>query len=289
MREFPIFVPSGDEHLAAVLTVPDVAPRGLVQLLQGGGGQSRSHRNRTWIRLARGLAGRGIASVRMDYLGLGDSTGVPRLDVESPPVESALAVTRAALNATGADRFAIVGNCIGIPTALELAPQAPSCVGLVCIVPIALDPIMQTRTQGRTATARRAAGQKMPAVRGLVRSLRRRGVIRSHPVTGLRPELGAILRSGSVLILHGGTEDSWEKLWGQIARFRNELDDDQAARLMTETLPREGPGFRELRFQQAMVDACLGWLDDLFPRPEIVPRPEVGADELAERSQAATR
>jgi pimeloyl-ACP methyl ester carboxylesterase len=289
MREFPIFVPFGDEHLAAVLTVPDVAPRGLVQLLQGGGGQSRSHRNRTWIRLARGLADRGIASVRMDYLGLGDSTGVPRLDVESPPVESALAVTRAALDATGADRFAIVGNCIGIPTALELAPQTPSFVGLVCIVPVALHPITQRGTQGRTATARRAAGQKMPAVRGFVRSLRRRGVIGSHPVTGLRPELATILRSGNVLILHGGTEDSWEKLRGQIARFRNELDDDQAARLMTDTLPREGPGFRELRFQQAMVDSCVDWLDDLFPGSENFPRSEVAADELAERSQAATR
>jgi pimeloyl-ACP methyl ester carboxylesterase len=283
MREFPIFVPFGEDHIAAIVTVPDDAPRGLVQLLQGGGGQSRSHRNRTWIRLARGLADRGIASVRMDYLGLGDSTGLPRLDVESPPVESALAVARIALDATGADRFAIVGNCIGIPTALELAPQAPSCIGLVCIVPVALHPILQKRMQRRRATARRAAGQKMPAVRGLVRSLRRRGLIRTHRVTGLRPELATILRSGNVLILHGGTEDSWEKLREQIALFTNELDDDQAARLMTRTLPREGPGFRELRFQQAMVDSCLAWLDELFSGSE------VAREDLAERSQAATR
>jgi pimeloyl-ACP methyl ester carboxylesterase len=283
VREFPIFVPYEDDHIAAVLTVPDGAPRGLVQLLQGGGGQSRSHRNRTWIRLARGLADRGIASVRMDYLGLGDSTGVPRLDIESPPVESALAVSRAALDATGADRFAIVGNCIGIPTALDLAPRTPSCLGMICIVPVTLYPIMRRRTQGRTATARRAAGQKMPGVRGLVRRLRRRGVLRSHPVTGLRPELATILSSGSVLILHGGTEDSWGKLRGQIASFTNELDDERAARLRTGTLPREGPGFRELRIQQAMVDSCIEWLDELFPRAERV------GDDLVEPSQAATR
>ena len=123
MKEFPVFVPHEDEHLAAVITVPDSHPRALVHLLQGGGGQSRSHRNRTWVRLARGLADKGIASVRMDYPGLGDSTGIPTFEVESPPVEAALAVARVSLRAVGVDTFAVVGNCIGIPTAIEMATE----------------------------------------------------------------------------------------------------------------------------------------------------------------------
>jgi pimeloyl-ACP methyl ester carboxylesterase len=283
MKEFPVFVPFEDDHIAAVLTVPDSDARGLVQLLQGGGGQSRSHRNRTWIRLARGLADVGIASIRMDYPGLGDSTGFPRFQIEAPPVGAAFAVARVGLEAVGVDRFALVGNCIGIPTALELAPQMVSCLGVACIVPVDIDPVMKARQLGRTAAATRAAGRRLPVLRRVVRDLRRRGVLRSRPLTGLRPEVGTILGTANVLILHGGTEESWTRLRTQIDHLTNELDDERAARLVTRTLPSEGPGFRELRFQQAMVDACLEWLDELFPDLESM------SGDPSERRHAATR
>ena len=75
MNEHPMFVPWADgEHLAAMLTVPDAPSRGLVLLLQGLG-PPRSHRYQLWTRTARALAERGIASVRMDYPQVGDSTG----------------------------------------------------------------------------------------------------------------------------------------------------------------------------------------------------------------------
>jgi hypothetical protein len=102
-------------------------------------------------------------------------------------------------------------------------------------------------------------------------------------VKRLRPEVGTILRTAHVLILHGGTEDSWARLRIQIDRLTNELDDEHAGRLTTRTLPSEGPGFRELRFQQAMVDACVEWLDELFPDVECM------SGDPSERPRAATR
>lgn len=267
MKEFPVFVPHEEEYLAAVITVPDSHPRALVHLLQGGGGQSRSHRNRTWVRLARGLAKQGIASVRMDYPGLGDSTGMPTFEVESPPVGAALAVAEVSLRAVGTDTLAIVGNCIGIPTALEMATKLTSCTTVVCVVPTALDELMETTPTRRMQSARGAIGRRLPWLRSWLRHLRRHGIARSRPMTNLKPQLATILQSTSILILHGGTDDSWENLRTQIAGLRSEVGEQAGARLATGTLPSEGPGFRELRFQQAMVDASVDWLDRTLPRP----------------------
>jgi hypothetical protein len=264
MNEYPIFVPVQDQHIAAVITVPDSAPRALVHLLQGGGGQSRSHRNRTWVRLSRGLAAKGIASVRMDYPGLGDSTGVPNFQRESPPVDAAVAVASAGLRIVGVDAFGVVGNCIGIATAIEMSTLIPSCMAVVSVVPIALEPLMTS--DGRGVTARKAIGTRVPMVRRMVRDLRRRGVMGPRrSASRLRPELATILRSARVLILHGGTEESRNRLRVQVSKMKEQIGEDEAGRLETGQLPSEGPGFRELRYQQAIVDSCIEWLDGVFP------------------------
>src|SRR5206468_3179120 len=78
VREFPVFVPSRGERIGAVIAVPDADPRGLVLLMPGGGGAPRAHRYAMYTKVARGLAERGIASVRMDWRGVGDSTGRAR-------------------------------------------------------------------------------------------------------------------------------------------------------------------------------------------------------------------
>jgi pimeloyl-ACP methyl ester carboxylesterase len=283
MTEFPVFVPHGDEHIAAVITVPGSHPRALVHLLQGGGGQSRSHRNRTWVRLARGLADKGIASVRMDYPGLGDSTGFPSFEVESPPVEAALAVVRVSLGAVGVDTFAVVGNCIGIPTAIEMATRIP-CATVVCVVPTSLHQLMQMSEARHAGGARRAMGKRLPTLRRVVRDLRRRGIGRSRSATRLRPELATILRSTSVMILHGGTDDSWKRLGREVEELRREIGDEAGVRLVTGALPSEGPGFRELRFQQAMVDASVDWLDRSLPAVD-----EAAVHDGGPRPSTATR
>ena len=87
MREFPVFVPSRGERIGAVIAVPEEDPRGLVLLMPGGGGAPRSHRYAMYTKVARALAGRGIASVRMDWRGVGDSTGRARFSFHALPVE----------------------------------------------------------------------------------------------------------------------------------------------------------------------------------------------------------
>jgi alpha-beta hydrolase superfamily lysophospholipase len=140
MKEFPLFVPSGEDRVAAVVTTPEEPPRGLVVLLAGTGrhnviGSTLSGR------LSARLAELGLASARLDYAGVGDSPGiVPRWD----PADSDAVVgqTRALLavasEALGVSRFAQVGTCYGSRVALSLVGD-PGCVGAVCLAPPILD------------------------------------------------------------------------------------------------------------------------------------------------------
>jgi alpha-beta hydrolase superfamily lysophospholipase len=90
MKEFPFFVPYEDQFLAGTLTVPDRDPEALVLLLAGTGAP-RSHRFQLWTRTARGLAEHGLASVRLDYRGIGASRswGTSGPSRPSPPPGSA--------------------------------------------------------------------------------------------------------------------------------------------------------------------------------------------------------
>ena len=115
MREYPLFVPHDSGHLAAVLTVPDDDADGLVVLVTGIGAP-RSHRFQMWTRLARRLADRGLASVRFDYHGMGDSTGTALEwgdDWDTVLLAETMAVANEAMRATGTRRVAIAGNCAG--------------------------------------------------------------------------------------------------------------------------------------------------------------------------------
>src|SRR5207244_11235313 len=90
----------------------DEAPRGVVLLLTGTGAP-RSHRFQLWTRVARALGERGLASVRLDYLGIGDSTGSTR-EVAlqgTTDIRTAQAIARFSLEVLGVDRMAVAGNC----------------------------------------------------------------------------------------------------------------------------------------------------------------------------------
>lgn len=74
----PVRIPSGDAVLAGELVLPDGPVRAAVVLVQGAGphGRDQTISGAPMFReLADGLAARGVASVRIDNAGVGDSTG----------------------------------------------------------------------------------------------------------------------------------------------------------------------------------------------------------------------
>jgi exosortase A-associated hydrolase 1 len=80
-EEQPFYFPCAGEQLLGIATLPtNPAPIGVLIIV--GGPQYRVGSHRQFVHLARDLAERGIACMRFDYRGMGDSTGAMRTYVE---------------------------------------------------------------------------------------------------------------------------------------------------------------------------------------------------------------
>ena len=140
MKQFPLFVEAGDDHVASVLTVPEGNPRGVVISLPGTGRHNLIG-STMCSHLSQRLVERGLAHVRLDYAGVGDSPGlVPTwvLSDVGAASQQARAVLGAVTEALGVRRFVVVGTCYGSRVALSLVSD-PDCCGAVCLAPPVLD------------------------------------------------------------------------------------------------------------------------------------------------------
>lgn len=266
MNEHPMFVPWADgEHLAALLTLPDSPPRGLVLLLQGLG-PPRSHRYQLWTRTARALAERGIASVRMDYPQVGDSTGVLHGTLEDPPLSETLAVASAAMRAAGVTALAAIGNCMGGRTALKIQGSVGDCRGIGVIV--TGDPKKYLGRSGRPGTR---GGFRQRLVRK-VRRMRARG----GQGGGIRwiPDVPRTLASSELLLLYAGPESTGSDL-------------ERSLSVLDARTPGAKTAFRfipaattnrfelELSVQRRVVELLVDWLDGVMPA-RTAERPDAG-------------
>jgi dienelactone hydrolase len=252
VNEHPIFVPFEGEHISAVITTPDGVSDGLVLMLQGAGGAPRSHRYRLWVRTARALADRGIASIRMDYLGIGDSTGTYRSDMDAPPLDQATSMATLGLRWTGTERLGVVGNCIGARTALALAASMEACASVACILPSALGPVLQRQGRpnpvGAAAMARRVPTLKRAARRSL-------GAARLLPRLHFVDHVHGAALEADLLFVHGGNAQSRVQLQRGVAEL------DTTRRAEVSFLPSEGiHGLRPLETQRFVIDSVARWM-----------------------------
>lgn len=117
------------DHLVGTLTLPPpgaARDRGWAVLLTNAGVIPRVGPHRMNVRLARCLAERGVAAIRFDTSGLGDSRRPPS-DLDS--IEQDIADTRDAMDLVtsrlGPRRFAMVGFCSGGDLACQTALRDP--------------------------------------------------------------------------------------------------------------------------------------------------------------------
>ncbi len=258
MREFPIFLPYEGEHIAGIITVPDRDPEAVALLLQGVGAP-RSHRYRVWTRIAHGLADIGIASVRMDYRGMGDSTGPVGLDWDTPPVELANAVAAMALESLGVDRLGVVGNCLGAKTGLQVAQLQSSCRSVACVLPGTYEAIMDgTRPALHHRLTRRLIRglSRVPGVgRRVEPNWRRREF--GKPV----PDVSRALRSAQVLFLYFGAEEGYQRLTHHVEKAAAENAEPGTHSYEVSLVPADGyAGFQPLPAQEVLVERVTAWL-----------------------------
>jgi exosortase A-associated hydrolase 1 len=121
------------ESLVGVLSIPESpAPRAV--LIVVGGPQYRAGSHRQFTLLARHLAGDGIASLRFDYRGMGDSSGGART-FERAGEDIGCAIERLLAAVPGLREVVIWGLCDAASAALFYAHRDSRVSGLVLLNP----------------------------------------------------------------------------------------------------------------------------------------------------------
>lgn len=132
--EKPVLIPCDGQQLTGILHTPDAVPARQAVLLIVGGPQYRVGSHRQFLLLARELSKAGIACLRFDYRGMGDSTGEWRdFSVVSNDVAAAMNVLHAELPTL--EKTALWGLCDAASAALLYAPQDERVSQLVLLNP----------------------------------------------------------------------------------------------------------------------------------------------------------
>ncbi|HTF90691.1 MAG TPA: alpha/beta fold hydrolase [Planctomycetota bacterium] len=123
----------GDGSLVGIASFPDQPARAGVVLLNAG----LVHRvgpARLWVALARRSSELGLATLRLDFSGIGDSpetAASARFEARAP--KEARAGMDALAAASGVERFALIGLCSGAEMAFKTALEDPRVRELVLI------------------------------------------------------------------------------------------------------------------------------------------------------------
>lgn len=174
-QEQPVFFPARKDDLFGVFTRTTKSPNGIaVVFLTGGGWIPATNRNRLSVRLARTVAASGFHAMRIEYHGVGESTGfIRRYSLRRPFVDDVLGAIRW-LEGQGISEVVLVGSCFGSRTLLAAVDQIPGLRGVILLAPPVRDMEAGTKKVDQTpvsAYARKAFSTR--GARGLLDKRRR--------------------------------------------------------------------------------------------------------------------
>lgn len=301
-QETPFFVQAGGEDIFAILTAPTSEPRGVAAIILSGGAYvGATNRNRVSVRMARALAARGLHAVRMDYHGVGDSTGsIDLYPLHRPFVDDLMAVVDHVAR-LGITRIILVGTtCFGARTALAGAARVPGLEGVVSLAapirdfPFTRDPaatptqvyvkraFSRSTLEGLRDPRRRRAYAAIAATkaRGLARRPRRHRGARAPdgaeiqpPSDGMSPgfyEPLAALAERRVPVLLGYGEG--DDFYGEFTAARSAprlraLLEAPGSSITVRTCAGSIHALRRISAQDAMLEMTETWLDRLESDP----------------------
>jgi pimeloyl-ACP methyl ester carboxylesterase len=262
--EVPIWIPS-KEMLGAVVSFPAVGASDLGVVLMAGRARDRSHRNGMWARAARELSARGVYVLRLDYPGVGHSSGDPQIfDLESPPAWAMEAACRFLVEETPVERVILAGSCFGARMALKAAR------GLDRVVSVAM---VAGPVYARRPSLARRLGSIPRRVLGLQRSdraadnpaqQRREGNLATE--RRVSPSFERAIRSVSarcpVYFLYGADDFSWQEL-----RFALEKVHLPEESYELDVVPGTVHSFQSIEVQDLTIRRLAAWCSR-FASPE---------------------
>jgi pimeloyl-ACP methyl ester carboxylesterase len=302
--EVPFFFSSRGEDIFGILTEPTTAPKGVAAIiLPGGAFIGATNRNRVSVRLARRLAGLGYHAARIDYNGVGESSGeLPHYDLGDPFVDDLLGAVEV-LEKHGIHEFVLIGStCFGSRTALAGANRIERVRALLLFATPVRDfldmnefqDLKKAETTAASHYVRKAFTAK--AVRGLLdakarrryvliaRAQARRLASRRRPKAAgaanaavpdvasprfIEP-LARLSERRTPVLLAYGEGDLFYKDFCEAKRGRRlgAVIDDSSSTIEVRTIPGSAHGLPTLAVQDAVMDLGEEWLASLDERPE---------------------
>lgn len=172
--EVPVYIPSRGERVGGVVSMPEDAASPVGVVMVAGRARDRVHRNGMFVRMSRELARSGLYALRLDYPGVGISTGPPQIfSLERPPIWAIQDACRFLVENTPVRRVLLVGTCFGGRLQLQAAPTIAEAVGLAVVS----SPVLaRTPSFGRRALGRltRALPRPRPSSDGGPNAMRQR-------------------------------------------------------------------------------------------------------------------
>lgn len=132
-REQAVVIDCEGDALVGILSLPG-RPASRAVLVVVGGPQYRAGSHRQFVLLARALAGHGIAVLRFDYRGMGDSAGAPR-DFERVSTDLGAAVNWLFAAVPALRDVVLWGLCDGASAAVDYAGHDARVAGIALLNP----------------------------------------------------------------------------------------------------------------------------------------------------------
>jgi hypothetical protein len=271
VRETPTIVEHDGLRLYGVLTEPqDGDRRPLTAVMLNAGAIRRIGPNRMWVELARKWAAWGVATLRLDLPGIGDSDG----DGEQYADEGRLYLAefggsvRAALDALDArglpERFVLLGLCSGAYWSLQASLADERVVAALLVNPRALvwDPRIEVAREARKLRKAGSAQQWRRALRGQARPGWAGRLVRALATRALRAPADAVARRRRERERRAGADE--------LDRCLDRLRDSDTRVLLAFT--GDEPLHEELEREGRFVGAGARWpnlrLELVSPPPE---------------------
>lgn len=268
--DVPVFIPTAREGVAGVVTVPASADADVAVILMAGRARDRAHRNGMWVRTAHELAARGLYALRLDYPGVGNSTGDPEVfDLEEPPAWAVRDACRFLFERTPVRRVLLAATCFGGRVALHAAPDIDEVEAIAVIAsPVyARGPTLRTRLRALGNRFRRSEPQVVESsMRNRAQQQREVGPpVEQRVSPAFARALTRFLRRGTAYFLYAEDDFVTAEL-----RFALEQLRPDPTRYQLDVLPGDLHTFRSLAAQQTTIDLVVAWCERMAARERTV-------------------
>lgn len=265
--DVPVYIPSRGEHLGAVVTVPADRPDASVGVvLVAGRARDRTHRNGTWVATAHALAEAGMYALRLDYPGVGHSTGEPAVfSLEDPPTWAVQDACSFLVRNTPVRRVLLAGSCFGGRLVLQAAPLIPEVAGVAA----AAIPAASRKPSWKRQVRRAVLGRRRPAGNGLPSSMQLRQHREGNPAAGRHPSraltraLRAAAANGARLyFLYGEDDFTYREFVAALPRLRL-----PSTAYQLEVVPGAIHAFASAETQGLLRDRVVRWATAVAGEP----------------------